>query len=434
MKGILPNLLGNKFLARAIKLSSVSIVSNFLGFLIPIYIAYRYSISKETDDFFLSYSIILFVGNMFAGSVRTVIIPFLKERISDSFLYSKFISTVFIYFTKLLLILCVALFVTSLALFVWTDKQLYWFLFLSVPIVYFSVINSFFYGVLNSIDQFYVAEFSPFSRAIIIFVTIYFLGSQFGISAVIIGYNLGELGKFFHLLYIIRIKNKLTISRKNYDFKEISVFLKQGFFQIASVTIAASSPLVDRVVAAFLAVGAVSLIDYGDKVFSVFTVLLGSFLTLLLSKWSGDVVSGNFRLKKLHKTMLIVFTLSIAVFVFILIFKFQIISVIYSRVPKSKQEIIAYILLVNMAGFILNSLNQVINNAVIALKFTRNMVITSTVKFVINIIVDILFAKIWGVIGIAYASVLVHGVGLVINYLLLKSKMHSASSLKGQAA
>ena len=81
---ILTSKIKNKtLLIKTVKLSLVSLVSNFLGFLIPIYIAFEYNISKETDSFFLSYTIILFVGVVFSGAVRSVSIPYLQERLDN---------------------------------------------------------------------------------------------------------------------------------------------------------------------------------------------------------------------------------------------------------------------------------------------------------------------------------------------------------------
>lgn len=410
----------NKLLAKLIRLSGISIVANCFGFMIPIYIAYKYSISKETDDFFLSYSIILFVGTMFAGSVRTVIIPFLKERLHDKAAYNKFVSSVFFYATKLLIIICFLMFAVMGSLYFSTHIQLYWYLFLSVPIIYFSVVNSFFYGILNSLDQFYVAEFSPISRAIIIFLMIYIFNSSLGMSAVIIGYNLGELGKFIHLLYIVKHKNKIDISKKyNYP-AEIKSFLKQGLYQIMSVTISASSPMVDRIIASFLAIGAVSMLDYGDKVFTVFTVLLNSFLTLLLSKWATDVVKGNFSINKLHRIMITILIITSVVFILMCFFNGQIIQTIYPKISNQKQELIAYLLLINMIGFMLDSLNQTINRAIIVMKFTNIMITTSIFRVITNVFFDLLFAFVWGLKGIVYASVMMHLVSLLVNYYLFK--------------
>jgi len=112
------------------------------------------------------------------------------------------------------------------------------------------------------------------------------------------------------------------------------------------------------------------------------------------------------------------FILSSVVFVFIILFKSQIIGIIYPKISLEKRGVIAMVLLVNMFGFILNVLNQTINRAVIALKFTNILITTSIFRFITNIVFDIIFAVYWGVIGIAVASVMMHLVGLIVNYYL----------------
>jgi putative peptidoglycan lipid II flippase len=416
-------------LHKTLKLSSISIISNFVGFLIPVYIAYQYAISKETDDFFLSYGVIMFVGTIFSGAVRSVSIPFLKEKINDKISYDLFISSVLYYLILFLGLLCLTLCIVAIYLKYHTGETLYWYLFLSVPIVFFSIINSFCYGILNSSEQFYLAEMAPFSRAILIFISIYLFSDSLGMGAVIVGYNIGEFGKFIHLIFVIKIKNKINISIKNRNIEIVNTFITQGSFQVLSSAIVGATPLVNRIIASFLVAGSISLLDYGDKVFTVFTVILNSFLVLILSKWSKDVIDGNFHISHLHKSMLLIFTLSIILFIIVLTFSELIISTIYPKVSSEHRSIIESILIINTVGFIFNSVSQVINRATIALKSTKIMITTSIYRLISNIILGTLFVQLWGILGISIATIGVHIIGLSMNYYLfsrkLKVKLHS---------
>lgn len=412
-------------LVRTIKLSLVSLVSNFLGFLIPIYIAFEYKISKETDSFFLSYTIILFIGVVFSGAVRSVSIPFLQERLEDKIKLNQFISAVYFYCFIFFFVITAIVAIVTLVMYQHSNNIFYWYLFLSSPIILLTILNSFSYGILNSLNQFNIAEMSPLSRSIVIFGMIFFLKDTFGLSAVIIGYNLGELAKFFHLYYVVVRVNKIKISLKNNTISILKDFLKDGASQVLATTISASSPLIDRFVASFLFVGSISLIDYGDRLFVVFNVLLNAFLAILLSRWSTDAISKKFSYVEMNKIIYLLFGICLVLLGFIYLTRSLIVDILYPTIIWKDREIIAMILFVNMIGFVFNASSQIVNRAMIALKFTNLMVITSSIKAIINIILDIIFAYYWGVVGIIYATVGVHFFGLIVNYFLFYRRFKS---------
>jgi putative peptidoglycan lipid II flippase len=407
----------NVVLQNTLKLSMVSIGANIIGFLIPIYIAFEYAISKETDDFFLSYSIIIFMSTIFSSALRSVSVPFLIEKSNNKFEFNQFISTVFYFATFFFFILSVILGIIAYSTFFFTEKLIYWYLLLSVPILFFTVLNSFCYGILNSLNQFYVAEMSPFSRGIIILLSIFFLRDYVGISAVIIGYNLGEFVKFIHLFFLIIKKNSVNITLIK-DFRIIKDFVKKGSVLILTTTFSSASPLIDRLTASFLIAGSVTLLDYGDRLYVVFFVILNSFLVIVLSKWSKDILENNFSINELNKIVYIILCLTSFALVIVFFSKSLIVNTLYPNLSMSNKLIIEYVLVLNMIGFIFNAVSQVINRATIALKASNIMIKTSIIKFLFNIVLNVIFVKIWGFIGIIISTIGVHIIGLAVNYFL----------------
>lgn len=423
MNKIITKLRKSTLLIKTIKLSVLSLFSNFLGFLIPIYIAFKYNISEETDSFFLSYTVILFISIIFSGAVRSVSIPYLHERLNEKKKLDEFVSSVYFFSFFFFLSLTIILSAFTFVIYLNTCNIFYWYLFISTPIILLTVINSFSYGILNSLGQFNAAEMSPFSRAIVIFFVIFLLIDSFGLSSVIIGYILGELVKFLHLYYIIVKVNKIKISFFNNKISSIKKFLIDGSSQILATILSASSPLIDRFVASFLLIGSISLLDYGDKLFLIFNVLLNAFLAILLSRWSSNILSKKFDLLEMNKIIIIVFIISVCLLMFIYLTKSSITNLLYPTVDVIKRGMIEMILVVNMIGFIFNSMSQILNRAMIVLKITNLMVITSAIKALINIILDIICAYYWGVLGIVYATVAVHLIGLITNYGLFYNRL-----------
>lgn len=412
---------GNSLVGKTIRLSVISLFANFLSLVVPIYIAYEYGVSSETDDFFLSYGIITFIGVAFSGAVRAVSVPFLRERLADKSAFDEFVSSVLVYCLIFLGAGCVLMAAFSYGALVILDKPVFWYLFLASPIVLFTVVNAFCYGILNSKDQFYLAELSPLSRSIVIFICIFALKQSFGIAAVVIGYLLGEAGKTLHLL-IVLAKNDVKFSLKKYNRNAIQQFLKQGSFQILSTTLSAAAPLTNKVVAAFLVAGSISILDYGDKLFMIFNVLLNSFLALILPKWSSSFSDKSFQIKNLYSLSRTIFIITTIVFIAVLVAQAPLVRLLYPNVGTIEQETIGLVLSLYMGGFIFNAVAQLINRATIAMKATRIMMTTSIIRTVSNIGLNILFASMFGVIGIAISSLLVQIIALPVTYILFKKQ------------
>lgn len=423
VNGLKNKLLKNELFGRTFKLSIITFLSNILGFLIPIYIAYVYGISKDTDGFFFSYGVVTFISTIFSGAISSVVVPFIKEKTHDKTWLGTFISTFFYYCSIYVSGLAVLLIVILLGVNYFIHSNFLFYIILSIPIFVFTTLNSFCFGVLNSFNQYNTAAMSPFSRAIVIFIVIFLLKGQLGIIAVILGYNLGELVKFIQLLYIIVKRNGIKIAVKDRDFSMIKSFVTEGSYQVLSTSISCASPLIDKIVASFLVVGSLSVLDYGDKVTLVCTIVLNAFLVIVLGKWSTEYINKTFRFDKMNKILGIIFCASFTVLLMVLLLRTTIANVLYPALSADKRSLISWLIVINMLGFLFNSVNQVVNIGNIAFKATSVMVRTSVIKAIINLVLDIIFGLKWGVIGIVVSTVFVHLSGLIINYLMFKSRV-----------
>jgi Na+-driven multidrug efflux pump len=129
--------------------------------------------------------------------------------------------------------------------------------------------------------------------------------------------------------------------------------------------------------------------------------------------------------------MIIMGILSLSLIAFFVIFlnRNLISGLLYPKLNHDKKVLIGTIFAITMAGFVFNSANQAINMANVAFKATGVLVRTSTIKAIINFVFDIIFGLKFGVIGISLSTVLVHLSGLVINYLVFRSKVLPKLSL-----
>ena len=66
-----------------------------VGFLIPFFVAAWFGVSSETDGFFFSYSLILFLSGVFATVVQNIIVPYIAEIRKKNEDVGKFVGKVF---------------------------------------------------------------------------------------------------------------------------------------------------------------------------------------------------------------------------------------------------------------------------------------------------------------------------------------------------
>jgi putative peptidoglycan lipid II flippase len=409
-------LLQTSIFQKTIKLTILSIFSNFLVFLVPIYIGLKYQISYHTDNFFLSYTIITFMAVIFSEAFRSVSIPFLKSKLSSKNLFDEYVSSIFHFIVKWIGIVTLILILIFIIIYQYNKDELYWFLVLSLPVFFLIIVNAFLSGILNSLNKFYIVEISALLRGVTIILIMFLLNNVFGLSAAIIGYILGELIKAIQLYLVIKKQGvQIKLTQSTIDIKP---FLTTGSYQMISSAISSSFPLISKLVASFLAIGSISILDYGDRIFMVFNVLLNSFLVLVLSKWSIELKEGNFKINNFHKIMLVVFLSSLAALCFVMFFNEKLIVLLYPKIDLNNRNLISIILILNMVGFVFNAVNQLINRATIASQGTQILIYNSIIKLLINIVLSIWFASMWGVVGIAISLVLVHIIGLILNYVM----------------
>lgn len=413
-------ILKNNTFQKTIKLTFLSMFSNLMVFLIPIFISFKYQISHHTDNFFLSYTIITFMAVIFSEAFRSVSIPFLKSKLSLKKTFDDFVSSIFYFIVKWLGITTFILMILFLVLYKFTNNELHWFLIISTPVFFLMIVNAFLSGILNSLDSFFIVEISTLIRGIIILTIMIILNSLLGLSAAILGYIFGELFKTIQLYLAIKKQGVQLRLNKNSS-GDIKSFLTTGSYQMISSAISSSFPLISKTVASFLAIGSVSILDYGDRIFMVFNVLLNSFLIIILSKWSTDLKDGNFKINNFHKTILVVFLTSLLALCFVIIFNDNLISLLYPRINFNSRKLISLILTLNMVGFVFNAVNQLINRATIASQGTHILIYNSIIKIFVNIILSIWFASLWGIVGIAISLVIVHVIGLILNYFMFIS-------------
>ena len=416
--------LRNSIVRKSVNLSMVSGLANFLGFFIPLIIAYYFGVSNSTDNFFLAFGIVTFGASIFSGAVSSVIVPFIVERKDNREVLLEFINSTFIFLgLSALILIAGGYIVLSVFLADVVDPILVQYLSYIIPLIFFLVINSIARGVLNSIERFYSAALSPVVRVISVCLSIYLFHRTLGMSCLFVGYLFGELMRVIYFGILLRKTLNFSINFFNVKFTDFFEFFKKGSQQIVGSIAIGSSPLIDKFVAAFLVVGSISVLDYGQKLFAGFSLILNSFLVVVLTYWSNEFIQKKNISESVRKIIFYIFLISLMVSFGFIIFSQKLINLVYFSLSKEHIEVIVDIFRVHMVAFIFIAMMQVLNRAAIACKFIRLIMIVAVVKAFLNLVFDLIFAYFFQVRGIAIASLFNHIIGFIIMYFLLKNEI-----------
>ena len=104
----------------------------------------------------------------------------------------------------------------------------------------------------------------------------YFLKKKYSIHSISYGYLLGEIAILF-LFFIILHKHELINMRFNFHFDQsIKNFLSVFSFQLLAALALSLNPIIDRIMASWLEVGSVSIIQYSHRLYFIPIALVNS--------------------------------------------------------------------------------------------------------------------------------------------------------------
>ncbi|HEQ72552.1 MAG TPA: hypothetical protein ENN69_08690, partial [Spirochaetia bacterium] len=285
------------FVKDTLKTTAFSSVGRAIGFLIPFFIAAWFGTSPQTDAFFFIYGLVIFLSSIFASTVAAVIVPYIAEMLARRENPGRFISSLLQISTLLLTLLLGAAAVLLAGFFVFFNPfspavtaESILMLCELLPLVFLLVWTGILEGVLQADKKFSLPALSLILRAALTITLIWLFKPWLGIHAVITGYLAGEAARFLLLLIAagrLRLFRFHCLRRPDGRVKD---FLGKAAFQVVGVTAMGLNPVIDKLMAATLPMGSVSVLYYAERLFLIpVTFLVSGVLITLLSYWSGGL-------------------------------------------------------------------------------------------------------------------------------------------------
>jgi len=397
----------------------LSTIGKGIGFLIPLFIAFWFGITSETDAFFFAYGLILFLSGIFAPVVESVIVPYIAEARAKNEDIGRFVGGISGVSGVGLLVLTVAVLLVIkpiLSVITRFDSQalnlVYWLLIEAAPLVILLVWTSILAGTLNAYQKFAFPAISPAFRAIVNLSIIFIFKDRLGVHAIAWGYVVGEVVRLAILVGVIKRLNlfKLGISLQlDPKFKE---FLKTASYLTIGMTAVGLNPIVDKTMASWLGKGSVSVLHYADRLYAIPVLFITSGLMVtLLSHWSERYYeSSNPRLKEdIKKAIRGIMPIALVITVVLILFHQPIVKLVFGRGAFAQERLpeVGWVWVCYLFGFVPYILGMVFVRVHLTLKNTKVLMRYGFYSVFLNILLNYILMMYLKVAGIALATTLI---------------------------
>ncbi len=424
-----------------------STLGKAVGFLIPFFIAAWFGVSDETDAFFFSYGIVLFLSSIFCPVVESIVVPYIAEARKNEEDVGRFLGKILGISGIGILIICGLLLIIIrpvLSLITHFDQKsldtIYKLLIEIAPLLLLLTWTSVLSGAINAYKKFVFPAISPAFRAIVNLIIIFVLKNKIGVHAVALGYVFGELVRMGILLNILSRMRLFSLKISFALDPKIREFFKTSSFQIFGMVAVGLNPIIDKIMVSWLEVGSISLLEYADRLFIIpVTFFSSGFVVVILTYLSDqyyETLNKDILRKELFRIAKIMGLLSfIITIVTMLIHKF-ITYIAFGRgeFPLEKLGDVRILFLLLLIGLMPYTINLIIVRGLIILKNTKSLFKALVLKNIIKILLNLVLIFLLGLNGIVLSTSITAFLILIYLYYEFRKSSNSSISKKGLSA
>lgn len=396
-----------------------------VGFLIPLFIAAWFGADSRTDAFFFCFTAVFMLANIVGRVIESVIVPFVAEVASRGDDIGAFLGRVLVLTTAgsiLLTGFLLAVFLPLLPLITRFSPEeigmVRSILLQLSPLVVLVLDASILAGALNAVKRFVLPAFAPAVRAAVMLTASFLLKDTLGINSVVIGYLLGESGLFL-LLLLAAAGSGL---KPRWDGRtRIGGFFVTAGQQVLGMAAIGLSQVIDKVMASWLGVaGTISILFYAEWLYNIPVIFLsGGLMVTILSHWSarayrlpspGAVMPAGELRRSLVRTLRLITVVSVFLTVLAGVFLRPIVALTFGRPDFGAENLLTLerLYLILIFTLLADMLSIVMTRACIVYKQTAVIRNLGLIRLVLKIGLNLILMPIWGVYGLAVATVLTH--------------------------
>lgn len=420
----------------------IALLVKGFGFYKEMIVAETFGLSELLDTFFIALLVPGFVYNVFLRAFSTVFIPNYVAEIKSGNNVASFqcLSIVITIISALVFIgLSFIFFDGFLELLFPNHEASYYKLirlqfYYLVPSILFWGLSALLSGLLNVYDEFKYSSIYPIFTSVIMIVCLVFFKDELQEKVLAFGMFLGSIVEFIFLLTVSVFKKIIVLNKPDFSSHNAKVMIKQVPAKVSSGFLTGLIPVTDQYFAAQLAVGSIAALNYGLKVPAFFTTItimaFGNVLLPYFSKLTIDNAKDSFnQLFRLIKWVLI----SVLILMIILsVFSEYIISLLFERnnFTQADTNIVYRIQIIFLLGVPFAICGNLFVKFLTSINKNAFMAYVSLGSMLLNIVLDIILMKYYGVFGIAICTTVIHiiKIGVFYTYTHKQKKIMVASS------
>ena len=394
-------------------------------------VAAHFGTSDAIDAFFIALTVPTFVIHVIAGSLPAALVPAyvrVRERegaAAAGRLLSGILGSV------------VVAAVAASALLAWSAPALLpvvgaWFdgeklamtrnlFLLLVPATLFGGITSLLSAILNAEERFALPSVTPMLAPVMAVVFLIAAVDRWGVYALGVGTLAGfalEAGILAGVLYRRRLLAAPSWRRWHPETRHV---LSQYLPMVLGAAVMGSSPLIDQAMAATLGSGSVATLGYGSKVVAaVLGVGVTAVTTAIFPHFSAMVATNDWAgvRQTLSTYSRLVLVGGVAMVLLVVAFSTPIVRLLFERGAFSEADTRAVaqvqaLLALQIPFYVLG---MIAVRLLSAMSGNRILMWISFGNFVVNIVGNYVFMRLWGVAGIALATSLVYVIATSVAY------------------
>lgn len=397
----------------------LTIVTKAFGFYKETAVASTIGLSELLDTFYIAILIPAFLETVFVGSLTSLFIPNYITELSTSQKKGAFQTVSFLLITALVVVLTIfSLVFSSFFLeFIFPGHTAAYYdlirmqLYIVLPCLFFWGYSSMLGGLLEIENKFFVASLAPIFTSIAFLVCLFFFREPLGDMVLAVAMLSGSLSVFLYLLFFAW-KEKVLHLEKPFLNANMRIMIQQLPPKISSALLTGMNGFVDQFFAAQLAVGSIAAINYGIKVpafaVGIIIIMVG---TVLLPHFSRLV---NTDMQKaydhLFKALKIVFFAALIGTLITFIFSQELIQILFERKEFKAEDTLVVskiqrIALLYVPFYICTLICVKFLTAINKNKF---MAWTSFWNLLLNLVMNIILVKYYGVYGLIASTSIVY--------------------------
>lgn len=426
--------MSNKVIKNVGIILGCSIVAKILSYIWEATLAAFLGASDQADAFYMTTSIFGILYPILDLGIWKVFLPAYKAKLvdkkdSEAEKVANIAVTLF-FMLSVALVLFLIVFAKPLVSFMATgfndEKKgiTIEYLRLSAPTYFLMAVASVIGAMLQSRERFLGSQIREIgthvSKIIYVIVTYRFFGIYAALTAMIVG-------SVFRVLIQLPFINWKWKFKPNFNFKDKNIVpMIKGLPSVAvTAAIAHINGLIDKMVASGAATGAVSCLNYGNKLLHVFSGMISTAIatavypTIIQHITEKDTT----RLKSLLSNVICALMFFIVpISVFCSLFSTELVTAAFQRgaFDAAATALTAQVFVGYCLGMLFLGVTTVITNVFYGYGDTKITMYISFVEVALNIIFDLLFFRFWGVAGLAFATSASSIICLCIRFICLK--------------